>query len=163
MNLSPSATNLNLTKFIEETNTTFSYELDSTGNSTGHLPENWHHIAYASLPLFDYEGIFYYILHFVGNLDFLGHLIQGPILLPLKKMSPSYTRQNVVHPWGSRELIRSGEESVILIKFIEYDYNIRFPDIETPTLTEDHWHDTSEIVSQEDQEVLEMLLDADHS
>lgn len=147
MNLSPSATNLNLTKFIEETNTTFSYELDSTGNSTGHLPENWHHIAYASLPLFDYEG----------------HLIQGPILLPLKKISPSYTRQNVVHPWGSRELIRSGEESVILIKFIEYDYNIRFPDIETPTLTEDHWHDTSEIVSQEDQEVLEMLLDADHS
>jgi len=38
---------------------------------------------------------------------------------------------DVVHPWGARPLLRDSKEPVLVVKCLEYEYNIRFPSLES--------------------------------
>ncbi|KAH7732178.1 phosphatidylinositol 3-and 4-kinase [Aphelenchoides avenae] len=63
-----------------------------------------HRIATASIPLYSQQG----------------YLLQGPVLAPLMTM-----QDNVVQPWGPRPLIRSAEDPVLVLKYLEYNQAIR--------------------------------------
>ncbi|KAF7635539.1 hypothetical protein Mgra_00005081 [Meloidogyne graminicola] len=51
---------------------------------------------------------------------------------------------DVVQPWGPRPLVCDGDEVILFVKALEYDYRIRFPVDITP----------SEVLSKDDQELL---------
>lgn len=105
-------------------------------------------IASASLPLFNQDG----------------YLLQGGILLPLTAMN-----SDVVHPWGPRPLLRDAKEPVLMVKCLEYEYDIRFPAqiyssndakeaVESGGKTDSDWKDFDNL-SQEERNNIEEVVE----
>lgn len=94
-----------------------------------------HQLAFASLPLYNVDGM----------------LVQGALLLPLRQMD-----DDVVQPWGPRPLIRCPDDIILMIKALEFDYNIQFPREITPSKV--HWG-TFDTLPADEQESLRTLID----
>ncbi|CAD5221905.1 unnamed protein product [Bursaphelenchus xylophilus] len=73
-----------------------------------------------------------------------GSIVTGTVLLGLNRLT-----NNILQPWGPQSLIRCPEDAVLRVTFLEYEYDIRFPN--TIVYNKFQWQDFN-TMNKADQE-----------